>query len=145
MSLESPEVYSWLKAAHLMAVMAWVAGMAQLSALFTYHAMAPMGSDHSALLKVMERRLVRVVLHPALAGMIVTGAVLMPDWLAAQWLWVKGGLVGVLVGCHVVYASWFHLFAADRNRRTHVYYRVMGLLIGVTTAAVIVLSVLKPF
>ncbi|MFN3076780.1 MAG: CopD family protein [Alphaproteobacteria bacterium] len=139
------QAYLWWKAAHVVTVITWMAGLFHLPRLFVYHAMAPIGSDQSELLKVMERRLVLMILHPSLVGVLTTGAVLAPAWIGSEWLHAKFVLVAVLIACHLAYTRWRMTFVRDRNTRSHVFYRVASEVPIVALVGIIVLVVLKPF
>lgn len=141
----SPQAYLWWKVIHVIAVITWMAGLFYLPRLFVYHAMAPVGSDQSELLKVMERRLLRGIMHPSLVAVLVSGAVLAPGWMSQGWLHGKLVLVAVLVGCHVVYARWRAVFAQDRNTRSHVFYRMANEIPTLALIGIIVLVIVKPF
>ena len=113
--------YPWLKALHIVAVVAWMAGLLYLPRLFVYHAEAPLGSDRAATFKIMERRLLRGIMMPAMvADLCASGSVLaaipgMVDWQRG-WIWAKLGLVLLLTVFHVLLARWRRDFAAERNR-----------------------------
>src|ERR1041385_1236606 len=115
-----PHFFSWLKAAHVIAVIAWMAGMLYLPRLFVYHATAEPGSPQSETFKVMERRLLKAIINPAMIATWVLGL-----WLAweggfahAGWLHGKLALVLVLSALHGLFARWVKDFATDRNTRS---------------------------
>src|SRR5215510_8342238 len=91
-------LYLWLKALHVIAVIAWMAGMLYLPRLFVYHCEAEPGSQQSETLKVMERRLLTAIINPAMVATWVLGVWLAYDagWLSAGWLHAKFALVVVL-------------------------------------------------
>ncbi len=136
----------WLKAFHIMAVIAWMAGLFYLPRLFVYHAEAGSGSAMSETFKVMERRLLRAIMNPAMVAVWITG-----PWLAwvqgvygEPWLWVKGVLVVALTGYHHALATWRKDFAADRNTRTPRFYRLANEIPTVLMALIVLVVVLKP-
>ena len=140
-------MYEWLKAFHLIAAIAWMAGMLYLPRLFVYHCEADPGSRQSETFKVMERRLLRLIINPA---MIVTW--LLGLWLVWQggmyragWFEVKFVLVLALSGVHGVLVRCVKDFGADRNRRSQKYYRIINEIPTVLMIAIVILAVVKPF
>src|SRR3954465_15366965 len=112
-------MYEWIKALHVIAVIAWMAGMLYLPRLFVYHCDAEVGSRQSETFKVMERRLLRAIIHPAmivnwLAGLFLAFA---GHWFSAGWLDAKLLLVVAMSAIHGLLARYVREFAADRNRR----------------------------
>src|ERR1700689_3391226 len=115
-------MYQWVLAFHVIAVIAWMAGMLYLPRLFVYHCTAEKGSVQSETFKVMERRLLRIIINPAMIATWVFGfwlAWLGPDsrygWFASGWLQAKIALVVGISIVHVLLARWRRDFAADRN------------------------------
>jgi len=145
-------IYPWLKAFHIIAVIAWMAGMLYLPRLFVYHCAAEKGSIQSETFKVMERRLLRAIINPAMIATWVLGLTLGwmgPDsrygWFASGWLQAKIALVLVLSGLHGLLARWVKAFAADSNRHSHRFYRVINEVPTIIMIAVVILAVVKPF
>ncbi len=141
--------YPWLKSAHILAVIAWMAGLLYLPRLFVYHAASTPGSDQSETFKVMERRLQRGIMTPAMLAALLFGALLadtpgVVDWHRG-WIWAKLVLVGGLVCCHGALAYWRRAFAADRNRHSPRFFRVLNELPTLALIAIVVLVVVKPF
>lgn len=145
----SGTAYLWIKALHIIGVIAWMAALLYLPRLFVYHVAAEPGSAQSETFKVMERRLLWAIMHPSLAISLVTGGVLMAnldgeDWTSG-WLHAKlAGVVGLFV-MHGLMAWWRRDFAADRNRRSHVFYRVANEVPTVLMIGIVVFAVVKPF
>jgi protoporphyrinogen IX oxidase len=140
-------MYEWLKAFHLIAAIAWMAGMLYLPRLFVYHCEADPGSRQSETFKVMERRLLRFIINPA---MIVTW--LLGLWLAwaheiyrMHWFEAKFVLVILMSGVHGVLVGRMKDFAADRNRKSQKYYRILNEIPTILMIAIVVLAVVKPF
>ena len=140
-------MYEWLKAFHLIAAIAWIAGMLYLPRLFVYHCEADAGSRQSETFKVMERRLLRLIINPAMVATWLLGL-----WLAWQggvyragWFEAKFVLVLALSGVHGVLARRMKDFAADRNRRSQKYYRIINEIPTVLLIAIVILAVVKPF
>jgi protoporphyrinogen IX oxidase len=141
-------VYEWIKALHVIAVIAWMAGMLYLPRLFVYHCEAEAGSKQSETFKVMERRLLKAIINPAmivtwLAGLYLAWA---GHWLFTSW-WIYGKLVLVVVlsGVHGFFVRWVRDFAADRNQRSQKFYRLINEVPTVLMIAIVILVVVKPF
>jgi putative membrane protein len=139
-------LYPWLKALHIISVIAWMAGLLYLPRLFVYHCAAVPGSAQSETFKVMERRLLRAIMTPAMIASFIFGAGLLvhADWNAG-WLWAKLALVAGLAVLHGMMARWRRDFAEDRNTRPAKFYRVMNEAPTVLMIAIVVLAVVKPF
>ena len=145
-------MYEWIKAFHIIAVIAWMAGMLYLPRLFVYHCAAEKDSVQSETFKVMERRLLRGIINPAMIAAIALGlwlAWLGPDsrygWFASWWLWAKIALVLGLSAVHGLFARWVKAFAADSNRHSQRFYRFINEVPTVLMIAIVILVVLKPF
>ncbi len=145
-------MYDWIKAFHIIAVIAWMAGMLYLPRLFVYHCAAEKGSVQSETFKVMERRLLRGIINPAMILAIALGlwlAWLGPDsrygWFASGWLQAKIALVLALSAMHGLFARWVKAFAADRNLHSERFYRFINEVPTVLMVAIVILVVLKPF
>jgi len=140
-------MYLWLKAAHVIAVIAWMAGMLYLPRLFVYHCAAPVGSPQSETFKVMERRLLRVIINPAM--MLTWGfglaLAIQGGWFASGWLHAKLLLVLVLSGIHGFLAGRVRDFARDRNMRSAKFYRIINEVPAVLMVLIVILVVVKPF
>ena len=113
-------MYEWLKAFHVIAIIAWMAGMLYLPRLFVYHCDAEPGSRQSETFKVMERRLLTAIMTPAMVVSWVLGLWLAWDgnWHASGWLQAKVALVLMLSGLHGFFLGCARDFAADRNRHS---------------------------
>jgi putative membrane protein len=140
-------MYEWIKALHVIAVISWMAGMLYLPRLFVYHCEAEAGSKQSETFKVMERRLLRAIINPAmivtwLAGLYLVWA---GHWYVAGWFHVKFLLVLLLSGVHGFLSRAVRDFAADHNQRSHKLYRIINELPTVLMIAIVILVVVKPF
>jgi protoporphyrinogen IX oxidase len=145
-------MYEWIKAFHVIAVIAWLAGMLYLPRLFVYHCAAEKGSVQSETFKVMERRLLRAIINPAMVATWVLGLWLAwhgPDsrygWFASGWLEAKLALVIVLSALHGFTARWVRDFAADQNRHSQIFYRIINEIPAILMAAIVILAIVKPF
>ncbi|GEO80050.1 protoporphyrinogen oxidase HemJ [Pararhodospirillum oryzae] len=138
------DLYLWVKALHVIAVITWMAGLFYLPRLFVYHATEPVGSPTSEKFKVMERRLVKAIMNPSLVVVAVTGPLLMGDWLSDGWLHLKLLMVAGMILMHVYYVRWQKDFAEDRNTRPHVFYRYANEVPTVLMLVIVPLVILKP-
>ena len=137
----------WLKALHVIAVIAWFAGLFYLPRLYVYHAAAAPGSELSATFKVMEQRLLRYIMDPAMAVVWVTGPLLawwegvyMDGWLQAKFV-----LVMLLTGFQHALGLWRKAFAEDRNTHSVKFYRVANEVPTLLLIGIVILVVVKPF
>jgi protoporphyrinogen IX oxidase len=137
----------WVKALHIMAVISWMAGMFYLLRLFVYHVDAASGSMQSETFKVMERRLLKIILDPAMVAVWLTGF-----WMAytegffqAPWLHAKLALVLAMSALHGYFTGLVKIFAADKNVRSARFYRTLNEIPPVLMAIIVVLVVVKPF
>jgi putative membrane protein len=142
--------YPWLKAFHIVSVVAWMAGLLYLPRLFVYHADAKVGSELSATLKIMERRLLRGIMNPAMGAAYIFGilTLLTPEMIdnwRSGWFLAKAGLIVALTVYHHVLAGWRKEFAADVNRRPARFYRLMNEVPTVILIGIVILVVVKPF
>ena len=140
-------MYEWLKALHIIAVIAWMAGMLYLPRLFVYHCEADAGSRQSETFKLMERRLLKAIINPAMIATWVLGLWLAwsGGWFAAPWLQAKLVLVLAMSGVHGMLSRYVKDFAADRNRRTKGFYRIINEVPTVLMILIVLVAVLKPF
>lgn len=142
-------LYPWLKALHIVSVVAWMAGLLYLPRLFVYHAGARPGSDASETFKVMERRLLRGIMHPAMAATYVFGISLaaipgVVDWYRG-WIYVKLAAVLALTVIHAFLARWCRDFASDRNRHAERFYRIVNEIPTLLLILAVIMVVVRPF
>ena len=140
-------MYEWIKALHVIAVIAWMAGMLYLPRLFVYHCESESGLRQSETFKVMERRLLKAIINPAmivtwLAGLYLAWA---GQWLSAGWLQIKLLLVLILSGIHGFFSRCVRDFAAERNTRSQRFYRIINEIPTVLMIGIVILVVVKPF
>lgn len=137
----------WLKAFHIMAVIAWLAGLFYLPRLFVYHADAKPGSELSETFKVMEYRLLRIIMNPAMGAVWISGPLL--AWVQGVytdgWFLAKMAFVMGLTAFHHSLGAWRKDFAADANRRPAKFYRMVNEVPTALMAGIVLLVILKPF
>jgi putative membrane protein len=140
-------VYEWIKALHVIAVIAWMAGMLYLPRLFVYHCEAEPGSRQSETFKVMERRLLRAIINPAMiaAWLLGLGLAYASGWYVLHWLQAKVALVLLLSAIHGFLARWVRDFAADRNQHSQKFYRIINEIPAALMIGIVILAVVKPF
>ena len=143
------DLYPWTRALHIIAVIAWMAGMLYLPRLFVYHSGAAPGSENSEMLKIMERRLLRAIINPAMMAVFLLGGALLltpgvADW-SMGWPHLKLLLVLVMAGLHGTMSKWRKEFEADRNQHSAKFYRIANEVPAVLVIAIVVLAVVKPF
>ena len=143
-------MYLWLKALHVISVISWMAGLLYLPRLMVYHCAAPTGSDQSETFKIMERRLLKAIMTPAmvaswgfgLAAVWATGV----DYLfGTVWFWLKLACVVGLSAVHVMLARHVREFAEERNERPARYFRIINEVPTAIMVAIVILVVVKPF
>ena len=137
----------WVKALHVISVIAWMAGMLYLPRLFVYHAEAAKGSETSETFKVMERRLLKAIVNPSMILVFLTGFTLVyltGDWQDGWWQ-AKFVLVLVLTGLHGYFARCVRSFADDRNEQPARFYRFLNEAPTILMIFIVVLAVVKPF
>lgn len=139
----------WIKALHIIAVIAWMAGLLYLPRLFVYHADAAVGSESSEMLKIMERRLLRAIMNPAMIAVFVLGGLLLatPGVLGGGGFWwhAKLALVLALAVMHMMMGAWRKAFEQDRNTRPAKFFRFMNEVPTILMIAIVILAVVRPF
>jgi putative membrane protein len=139
----------WIKALHIVSVIAWMAGLLYLPRLFAYHAESAPGSQQSETFKIMERRLLRVIMNPAMISTYVFGIPLLfvpgvVNW-SSGWIYMKLGFVALLTAMHHVFALWRKRFLRDENRRPAKFYKAVNEIPTVLMIGIVVLVVVRPF
>ena len=140
--------YDWIKALHVISVIAWMAGLMYLPRLFVYHADAAAGSEKSETFKVMERRLYRGITTPAMIATWVFGLAMvfhgLIDW-SSIWPWIKAASVLALSGIHGVFGRLRRDFANDRNTRPAKFFRMINEVPFILAIVIVVMVIVKPF
>ena len=141
------EAYLWVKALHIIAIIAWMAGMLYLPRLFIYHCAAEPGSVQSETFKVMERRLLRAIINPAMVLAWVLGLALVTNLGAwgEPWMHAKFAAVIGLSTIHGYFSRCQRDFDNDDNRHSARFYRYMNEIPTVLMIAIVLLVVLRPF
>ena len=140
--------YLSLKALHIIAMVAWMAGMFYLPRLFVYHATVPVGSEQSELFKVMEHKLLRLIINPAMIATWAIGLLLLvaqPALLSQGWMHMKLTAVVALSVFHMMLSRWRRQFANDANRRSERFYRMANEVPTLLLIITVFMAILKPF
>lgn len=137
----------WVKALHVISVIAWMAGTLYLPRLFVYHCSATLGSDLDETLKVMERRLMKAIMTPAMIATWVFGL-----WAAALygvwgefWFWIKMACVLAITAIHMACAGWLRAFAEGRNTKSQRFFRIVNEVPAVLMIIIVIMVIVKPF
>ncbi|MGL4445995.1 MAG: protoporphyrinogen oxidase HemJ [Alsobacter sp.] len=140
-------MYEWIKALHVVAIISWMAGLLYLPRLFVYHVAAAPGSEQSETFKVMERRLYRAIMTPAMIVSWVAGLYLIwaGGWILSGWMHGKLALVLALTATHGLMGGWRRDFAEDRNTRPSKFFRIWNEVPTLLMVVIVILVVVKPF
>ncbi|WP_349358743.1 protoporphyrinogen oxidase HemJ [Stappia sp.] len=140
-------LYLWLKALHIMSVIAWMAALFYLPRLFVYHAETEAGTQQSETFKIMERRLLKAIMTPAMISSWIFGL-----WVAWEggflrdgWFHAKLALVLAMSGYHGYLARCVRVFASDANTKSHRHYRIVNEVPTLLMVVIVILVVIKPF
>lgn len=140
-------MYEWIKALHVISVIAWMAGMLYLPRLFVYHAVAEAGSKESETFKVMERRLLKAIINPAMMAAWLFGGLMV--WLGHHWdqpwFWAKFALLMGMQAIHGNMVGWQRAFAEDRNLKSQTFFRAVNEVPTVLMIGIVILVIVKPF
>ena len=143
------DAYPWIKSLHVISVIAWMAGMLYLPRIFVYHAAAEVGSVQSETFKIMERRLLRAIINPAMGAAWIFGLMLLftpglIDWNDG-WIYVKLFAVVVMSTFHGQLARWRKEFEVDANQRASGFYRAVNEVPTVLMIVIVVMVIARPF
>jgi protoporphyrinogen IX oxidase len=140
---------AYIRAFHVIAIIAWMAGLLYLPRLFVYHAASKKGSEQSETFKVMERRLLRLITTPAMLAAWIFGLILAfsgaIDWSRDGWFHAKLVLVVLLSAYHGCLAMWTKDFALDRNTHSPRFYRIANEIPTLLMIGIVILVVVRPF
>jgi len=139
--------YLWVKAVHVIAIISWMAGLLYLPRLFIYHCDAPKGSQQSETFKIMEHRLLTVIVNPAMIVAWVLGLWLMwrGGWLSSPWMHVKLLAVLLLSAVHGFYSKSVRMFREDKNTVSARHWRMWNEAPTVLMIVIVVMVIVKPF
>ena len=138
----------WIRAFHVISVIAWMSGMLYLPRLFVYHTETVVGSPESERFKIMERKLLRMIINPAMIAAWFFGLLqiwLIPGILEEHWLHAKLALVIVMSGLHGYFATCMKKFARDANDKSARFYRILNEVPAVLMALIVILVIVQPF
>lgn len=143
-------VYPWVKAFHVISLIAWMAGLFYLPRLYVYHVTLPRGSVESERFKVMERRLLKQIMLPAMIATWVFGTLLVltpgiVDWSGFNWWYVKLLMVLGMTGFQGALGKWRRVFMEDRNVKPERFYRIANEVPTVLLLVIVVMVIVKPF
>jgi putative membrane protein len=141
--------YPWFKAIHIIAVMSWMAGLLYLPRLFVYHVEVELNSTEDRRFQIMERRLLRAIMNPAMVVSYIFGILLIltpgiVDWSSA-WIWLKILAILVLTGCHHAMGKWRKDLAKGTNQKSQRYFRVANEVPTISMIIIVIMVVVKPF
>lgn len=140
--------YEWLRALHIIAVISWMAGLLYLPRLFVYHAGAPAGSDQAQIFKVMEKKLMRIIMGPASIAAWIFGGLMLwanPALLGEGWMHLKLTLVILMTGYHHACMAWQRKFECDANTKSEKFFRMVNEIPAVLMIVIVIMAVVQPF
>ncbi len=140
--------YNWLRAVHIIAIIAWMAGLLYLPRLFAYHAAASRASELSETLKIMESRLLRIIMNPAMGAAWLFGLLMMaanPGLMQHGWMHVKILCVVLMTVLHMVFSRWRRDFATDSNTRPARFYKLWNEAPTFLMIVIVIMAVAEPF
>lgn len=145
----SGDVFIWMKAFHIIAVISWMAGLLYLPRLFIYHCEAEPGSEKSETFKIMERRLFRAIMNPARIVALVLGILmaieLSPDIWVELWFQVKLVCLVILMGIHDMMGKWRKAFETDTNTKSPKFFRIVNEVPTVLMIIIVIMVIVRPF
>ncbi len=140
------DAYSWAKFLHIISVIAWMAGLFYLPRLFVYHTTAEVGSDKSETFKIMERRLLKAIMNPAMISSWIFGLwlVYLLDAYFDLWLMLKFSMVLLMTIYHMVLSGHVRKFAQDQNKNSERYFRIINEIPTLLMVAIVFFVIFKP-
>lgn len=142
------EHYRWLLAFHIISVIAWMAGMLYLPRLFVYHVDAVKGSVTSETFKIMEKKLLRLIINPAMGATFLFGILMLvanPTLLHTPWMHMKLACVLLLSGLHGFFAKTVKIFGRDENKRPAKFYRIVNEIPAALMVIIVIMVIVGPF
>ncbi|UWI83067.1 protoporphyrinogen oxidase HemJ [Wolbachia endosymbiont of Howardula sp.] len=139
--------YRWLEALHIISVMMWMAGMLYLPRLYVYHANISSGSENDALLQIMERRLLKYIMNPAMIFSLMFGVMLIfiKEPYFELWFHIKCTAIIVMLIIHMMLAKYRKHFIKALNRKKQIYFRILNECVTVLILIIVIMAVVKPF
>jgi putative membrane protein len=141
-------LYDWFKIAHILSFTAWMAGMLYLPRIFVYHHQTEAGGEAVRLFSVMEKKLLKLIMNPAMIATWLFGLILVgiaPDWGNDGWFLIKLTAVLAMTGLHGFYAASRKKFAAGQTPRTERFWRMINEAPFVLLTIIVAMVILKPF
>ncbi len=142
------EYYFYVQSLHVIAVIAWMAGLLYLPRLFVYHVEAKAGSEMSETFKIMEAKLLRLIMNPAMIAAWLFAVLMIyaqPDLFKEGWMHIKFTGVILMTALHMMFAKWRKNFANDRNEKSGKFYRIWNEAPAVLMVIIVIMAVAKPF
>ncbi len=142
------EYYYWLLSFHIISVISWMAGMFYLPRLFVYHTRLDAGSDASEMFKEMERKLMRIIINPAMTATWIFGLALsfgQDSWHAGGWFYIKFAAVLILSGFHGYLSRWRKAFERNENKHNEKFFRMVNEIPTILMMVIVFMVFLKPF
>lgn len=140
--------YEWIKALHVIAIIAWMAGLLYLPRLYVYHADAAVGSEPSETFKIMEYRLLKYIMNPAMLASLLFGGLLLaavPALLSEGWMHVKLTAIFLMFGVHGVLSKHRKSFARDERLKPAKFYRILNEVPTALMIVIVVMAIARPF
>lgn len=141
--------YEWIRALHIISVISWMAGMLYLPRLFIYHVGAPTGSEMSETFKVMERRLMKIIMNPAMIATWIFGLLMLYDrwdvFMHAGWMHAKLTCILLMSAVHGIYAKYLKAFAKDQNVKSAKFFRILNEIPTLLMIIIVIMAVVEPF
>ena len=140
-------MYLWIKALHVLAVISWMAGLLYLPRLFVYHSSAETGSIQSETFKIMERRLFKAIMTPAMVITWVTGLWMLSEsgFMRENWFQIKLVFVLAMTATHFYFLKLCYVFSSNLNKKNSIYYRVWNEIPTLFMIVIVLLVIIKPY
>lgn len=142
------EFYYWILSLHIISFISWMAGMFYLPRLYVYHTRLEVGSDASELFKEMERKLLRIIINPAMMATWIFGLALsfgQDSWNAGGWFYIKFAAVILMSGFHGYLSKWRRAFHRDQNEHDEKFFRMVNEVPTILMIIIVFMVILKPF
>ena len=140
--------YDIIKALHILSIISWMVGLLYLPRLFVYHANAEIGTIRAETFKIMERRLLKAIMTPAMIASFIFGiwmVALNHELVFETWFQIKVLAVLFTAGCHGKFSKMQRLLENDVKPLSSKTYRIWNEIPTVLMIIIIFVTVLKPF